>query len=80
MNLIEIFVGVIGREHELPKTDAVGSSPVDPRRPVIDGLQSINPQLNTAGGRVTCSTNLDAAGEFHPLIGDIMNTSRIERR
>src|SRR3989442_1413884 len=38
MNLIESFVGVIGREHELPKTGAVGSSPVDPRRPVIDGL------------------------------------------
>ena len=78
MSLIGIFIGVIGRHQELAITGAIGSGPVDSCGPVIEHQLPVNPQLNAAGGRVGCPTNLEAAGEFDPLVRRIMGAGRIQ--
>ena len=74
-----IFIGVIGRQQELTVTIAIGSGPVNSGRPEIDNQPPIDPQLNAAGRGVAGPTNLEAAREFHPLVGDIMRAGRVQR-
>src|SRR5213593_1224222 len=79
MRLVGILVGVVRRQLELTKAVAVDTGPVDFGEAIIDDQLAVHPQLNATGGIIGTSAELDAAGEFHPLVGDEMGAGGVQR-